>query len=213
MRVSELMSTPAIAVEPDRPLKDVAETMLHHGVSAVPVVDASGETVGILSETDLLRNQARGIKAPSATDARDATVASDLMTRAVISTAPETRFDDLVQLMVVHDVKRVPVVADGHLVGMVTRTDVLRVVTRPDADIEREVAESLRGDGLLIDPIHFDVSHGVLTFTGVSAPGLRAHLRALGHAIAGVIAVEIEAARPGDAQERSPAALSERAVS
>ena len=212
MRVSELMSSPAISVEPDRPLKEVAETMLHHGVSTVPVVDPSGEIIGILSETDLLRFQARRVTDPLATDVPEVTVAADLMTRAVISTAPATAFDDLVQLMVVHDVKRVPVVADGRLVGMVSRTDVVRVLTRPDDDIEREVAESLRHDGLLIDPIHFDVSHGVVTFSGVSAPGLRAHLQAVGHAIAGVIAVEVAAAAPDETQEPFRAPLSKRAV-
>jgi CBS domain-containing protein len=211
MRVSELMSSPAISVEPDRPLKDVAETMLHHGISTVPVVDQSGEIVGILSETDLLRFQARRVTAPQVTDSTEVTVAADLMTRAVISTGPNTAFDDLVQLMVIHDVKRVPVVADGRLVGMVSRTDVVRVLTRSDEDIEREVSESLRHDGLLIDPIRFEVSHGVVTFTGISAPGLRAHLEALGHSIAGVIAVEIATAIPDETQGQFRSMLSEAA--
>jgi len=211
MRVSELMSSPAISVEPDRPLKDVAETMLHHGISTVPVVDQSGEIVGILSETDLLRFQARRVTAPQVTDRTEVTVAADLMTRAVISTGPNTAFDDLVQLMVIHDVKRVPVVADGRLVGMVSRTDVVRVLTRPDEDIEREVSESLRHDGLLIDPIRFEVSHGVVTFTGISAPGLRAHLEALGHSIAGVIAVEIATVVPDETQGQFRSMLSEAA--
>lgn len=211
MRVSELMSSPAISVEPDRPLKDVAETMLHHGISTVPVVDPSGAIVGILSETDLLRFQARRVTAQQVTDSTEVTVAADLMTRAVISTGPNTAFDDLVQLMVIHDVKRVPVVADGRLVGMVSRTDVVRVLTRPDEDIEREVSESLRHDGLLIDPIRFEVSHGVVTFTGISAPGLRAHLEALGHSIAGVIAVEIATAIPDETQGQFRSMLSEAA--
>jgi len=211
MRVSELMSSPAISVEPDRPLKDVAETMLHHGISTVPVVDPSGAIVGILSETDLLRFQARRVTAQQVTDSTEVTVAADLMTRAVISTGPNTAFDDLVQLMVIHDVKRVPVVADGRLVGMVSRTDVVRVLTRSDDDIEREVSESLRHDGLLIDPIRFEVSHGVVTFTGISAPGLRARLEALGHSIAGVIAVEIATAIPDETQGQFRSMLSEAA--
>lgn len=200
MRVGELMSSPAISVEPDRPLKEVAEIMLHHGVSTLPVVNGSGAIVGIVSETDLLRQASRSV-APPVPEEREATTAADLMTRAVISTGPDTRFDDLVHLMVAHDVKRVPVVADGRLAGMVTRSDVVRVLTRPDEDIEREIAEALRRDGLLIDPIHVDVHEGIVTFTGVSAPGLRRHLEALGHAITGVIAVEIATGGPDETRQ------------
>jgi CBS domain-containing protein len=204
MRVNELMSSPAISVEPGRPLKEIAEIMLHHGVSTVPVVDRSDEIIGILSETDLLGIRSHRMAAPLAGDPREVRMASDVMTRAVISTGPETDLDDLVRLMLDHHVKRVPVVADGRLVGMVSRTDVIRVLTRPDDDIAREVTEALRHDGLLIDPIRFEVSQGVVTFWGVSAPGLRAHLRALAHAIAGVIAVDV--AR--DAPERTAELLS-----
>ena len=128
--------------------------MLHHRVSAVPVVDlVPREFVGILSETDLLGVQALRQTVPRVRDARrKVRVASDVMTRAVIVTGPETSVDDLIRLMVDHHVKRVPVVADGRLVGMISRTDVIRVLTRPDDDIEREVSEALRDDGLLDPP-------------------------------------------------------------
>jgi CBS domain-containing protein len=210
MRVNELMSSPAISVEPGLPLKEVAEVMLHHGVSTVPVVDTSDGIIGIVSQTDLLTIQAHRSAAPLAKDEREVRIASDLMTRAVISTAPETSLDDLVRLMLEHNVKRVPVVADGRLIGMISRTDVIRVLTRPDDDIAREVAEALRHDGLLIDPIGFEVSHGVVTFSGVSAPGLRAHLRGLAYAIAGVIGVDVARAVPeGTAEGDSRALLAE----
>jgi CBS domain-containing protein len=191
MRVNDLMSSPPISVRPDRPLKEVAEIMLHHGVSTVPVVDGSDGIVGILSETDLLEIQARSKTARPTRDESEVRIASDVMTKAVISTTPETSMDDLVRLMIEHHVKRLPVVADGRLVGVISRTDVIRVLARPDDDIARELMEGLRHDGLLIDPIGFEVSHGVVTFRGVSAPGLRAHLVALAHAIAGVIAVDV----------------------
>jgi CBS domain-containing protein len=207
MRVNELMSSPAISVEPGRPLKEVAEIMLHHGVSTVPVVDRSDEIIGILSETDLLGIQMHRMAAPLAGDPREVSIASDVMTRAVISTGPETGLDDLVRLMMEHNVKRVPVVADGRLVGMISRTDVIRVLTRPDDDIAREVTEALRHDGLLIDPIRFEVSQGVVTFWGVSAPGLRTHLRALAHTIAGVIAVDVARGAPERSAERRSRAL------
>lgn len=198
MRVNELMSSPPISVNPGRPLKEVAEVMLHHRVSAVPVVDASGEIVGILSEADLLNIQA---PRPAALrlSAREAKVASDVMTKAVIVTRPETTVDDLVRLMIDHHVKRVPVVANGRLVGMISRTDVISILARPDEDIEREVSEALRADGLLLDPIGFEVSRGVVAFSGVSAPGLRAHLQKLADEIPGVIAVDISRDGPARA--------------
>jgi CBS domain-containing protein len=208
MRVNELMSTPPISVSPDRPLKDVAEVMLHHRVTALPVVDASGEIVGIISEADLLGIQASRLAAPLVRNERQVRVASDVMTRVVIVTGPETTVDDLVRLMVDHHVKRVPVVANGRLFGMISRTDVISVLARPDEDIEREMSEALRTDGLLIDPIGFEVLKGVVALWGVSAPGLQAHLQKLAYRIPGVIAVDITRDEPERAAElRSRASL------
>jgi CBS domain-containing protein len=173
-------------------------------------VDPSGEIVGILSETDLLEVQALRQAVPRVRDASEVRIASDVMTRAVIVTGPETSVDDLIRLMVDHHVKLVPVVADGRLVGMISRTDVIRVLTRPDDDIEREVSEALRTDGLLIDPIGFEVSQGVVAFWGVSAPGLRAHLQDLAYGIPGVIAVDITRDEPERSAElRSRASFAE----
>jgi hypothetical protein len=183
--------------------------MLHHRVSAVPVVDASGEIIGILSEADLLAIQAPALAAPLVRNEREARVASDVMTKTVIVTGPDTTVDDLVRLMVDHHVKRVPVVANGRLFGMISRTDVISVLARPDDDIEREVSEALRTDGLLIDPIGFEVSQGVVAFWGVSAPGLQAHLQRLAHRVPGVIAVDITRDEPEGAALLPRASLSD----
>lgn len=207
MRVMDLMSSPPITVEADRPLKEVAEVLLHHGVSSVPV-DASGRVVGILSETDLLDIESRRHVTRRADGYGEAKVASDVMTKAVIATSPEVQVDDLIRLMTEHRVKRVPVVGDGRLVGVISRTDVIRMLTRADEDIAREVTEVMRNDGLLIDPIRFDVRQGVVTFWGVTAPALRAHLAAAAHEIPGVIAVDVSLeapdTRPPDHRENHP---------
>ena len=163
MRVNELMSSPPISVNPGRPLKEVAEVMLHHRVSAVPVVDASGEIVGILSEADLLTIQA---PRPAALrlSAREAKVASDVMTKAVIVTRPETTVDDLVRLMIDHHVKRVPVVANGRLVGMIEPD---RRDQRPRASGRRHRARGVGGIACRRSPPRPDRVRGLARDRGV----------------------------------------------
>lgn len=188
MRVRDVMAAAPARVGPDTPLKLVASTLLHHGVGAVPVIDAGERLMGIVSESDLLEVEAgnEGRVAPPTVR-----VARDVMTRTVITVGPDVTLPEAVRLMRAHAVRHVPVAEDGRLVGMLQATDLVRVLARPDEDIAREIECVLRDDGLLIDPIRSSVADGVVTFSGVSAPGLRRHLVDVGRSIPGVVAVEV----------------------
>jgi CBS domain-containing protein len=146
MNAHDLMSTDVVTVAPETPLRDVAKTLLRHRISAVPVVDDGGALVGIVSEGDLvgrkkteretrsewwLMHLAEGeplnneylahLQSPLA-------VAREIMSSPVIAVSEDTPMDDIATLMGAHRVKRLPVLRDGHLVGVVRRADLLRTI-------------------------------------------------------------------------------------
>jgi CBS domain-containing protein len=136
------MSTALLTVERSTPVREVIRLLIEHRVSGVPVVQ-DGAVVGIISEGDLiLRERAyrqRGGMAflaqqlfadheKLALEYRKAhgLVAEDVMTEPVITVLPGTPVEEIAHLMAERQIKRVPVVEDGHLVGIVSRGDVLR---------------------------------------------------------------------------------------
>lgn len=129
LRARDVMSAPVITVGPEAPIREVADTLTRHRISAVPVV-ASGAVVGLVSEYDLL--------------ARTGRVAGDVMTTALISVTEDTPIDDIRHLLVDRRIRRVPVLAGGALVGIVSRTDVVALLA---TEWVCEVCgEAVRGD-------------------------------------------------------------------
>jgi len=146
MNARDLMTTDVVKVTPETPLRDVAKTLLTHQISAVPVIDASGGLVGMVSEGDLvgrkrteretrsewwLMRLAEGeplnseflahLQSPLA-------VAREVMTSPVVAVSEDTRIDEIAGLMATHRIKRLPVLRDGHVVGIVRRADLLRTI-------------------------------------------------------------------------------------
>ncbi|MFI9846627.1 CBS domain-containing protein [Nonomuraea sp. NPDC051941] len=158
------MSTEVVSVAGDTPFKDVADTLIRYGVSAVPVVD-DDHVIGVVSEADLLckeefreRYYAEGYKPPlrarlrhrlsedgSASRRKAAgDTAAQLMTAPAV-TVPDTASAVMAaRQMDEHGVKRLIVVADdGTLQGVVSRRDLIKVFVRPDSDIAREIREDV----------------------------------------------------------------------
>ena len=150
MRARRIMSTTLFTVERTTPVREVIRLLIEQRISGVPVVD-DGRVVGIISEGDLiLRERAyrqRGGMAflaqqlfadheKQAVEYRKAhgLVAEDVMSRPVISVPPGTPVEEIAHMMAERQIKRIPVVEDGRLVGIVSRGDVLR------AAYERELA-------------------------------------------------------------------------
>jgi len=152
MKARDVMVSPVITVKPSSLVKDVAGIFLKRHVSAAPVVDDEGQLVGIVSEGDLLHRQEAGTERKRSwwlrlmTDddvlARDYTKAharkvGDLMTRNVITATPETELGDIAMLLEKHAIKRVPIMQDGRLVGIVSRANLIQAVasSRPELQV------------------------------------------------------------------------------
>lgn len=110
----DVMSAPVITVGPDTPVVEVAETLTRHQISAVPVVDAAGAVLGLVSEYDLL--------------AKPGALAREVMVSALITVSRETAIADVRHLLVERRIRRVPVLDAGRLVGIVSRSDVIALM-------------------------------------------------------------------------------------
>jgi CBS domain-containing protein len=131
LAVRDLMTERPRSVAPDAALRDAALDMVRAGVAGLPVVEADGRVVGMLSQRELLQHLltkylARG-GAPAAQppDARPRQV-RDVMTRQVMCVSPDQPVAEVAAMMTNKDVDRVPVVRDGRLVGFLTRGDIVR---------------------------------------------------------------------------------------
>jgi CBS domain-containing protein len=120
------MVTPVVSFHPTDPLRKVVDVLLRRGFSGAPITDSSGRVVGILSELDCMRWIA-GRSYDQEPNALGITVA-DVMSDPCALAHPEMDLFGLVHLFLNAGVRRLPVVADEHLVGIVTRRDVLRVI-------------------------------------------------------------------------------------
>jgi NADH dehydrogenase len=116
LRMRDVMTTDVITVPPTMPVRDVAALLGERRLAGVPVVDDGGRVLGMISELDVM--------------SREGATAADIMTRDVTSVAEDTDVDEVSQLFVNQRLRRVPVLAGERLVGLVSRSDVLRGVLR-----------------------------------------------------------------------------------
>lgn len=115
MKVGEIMTRDVASVLDYTPARQVAQLLAQRRISGLPVVDVDGHMVGLVSEYDLIAK-------PEARTARD------LMTRDVISVTEEDTVEAVRQLMLDRKIKRVPVLRDQTLVGIVSRADLVREI-------------------------------------------------------------------------------------
>lgn len=143
MHVKDVMTTPVISIAPSTSIHDAATLMLAHRISGLPVVDADGGLIGMITEGDLLRRTELGTarhrpwwleflagpgKVADDYVQSHAHNADEVMTTDVVTASPGDSLEDVVQLMSKRRVKRLPVVDDGRLVGVVARSDLLRAL-------------------------------------------------------------------------------------
>ncbi len=210
MRARELMSTPVVTVFPEANLKEVAECLVAHRVSGVPVVDHFGRLVGIISESDLVskleyEDKGQGLvglldhlaHAVGADRKLRARTAAELMTSGVVTTGPDASVREMIHLMTSHGINRIPIVESGRVIGIVTRADILRTLIRPDAAITEDVRWRLLHE-LWIDPTVLAIStlDGTVTISGEVATRSEAEL--IKHWVAsteGVVGIEAQGLR------------------
>jgi CBS domain-containing protein len=179
--VKDVMTTQVVWVEQDAPFAAIAAALHEYRVSAFPVLDDAGQVIGVVSESDLLAKLAlsggenempgrvAGILHQHQMEKARAVTAADLMTSPAATVSPDDTLEQAAQLMYQRKVKRLPVVdADNHLVGIITRADVLAVYDRPDKEIGEEIRNDIAVCESLADAERFDVSvtDGVVTLTG-----------------------------------------------
>jgi CBS domain-containing protein len=146
MIASDVMSTEVVSAGPDMPVRDVARLLLAHGISAVPVLDPDGAVIGMVSEGDLvgrgemerlarqdwwlrlLADGAQGDNPLLRGLGTGTSCARDVMTSPVVTVSDTTDLREIARLLSEHHIKRVPVLRDGKVVGIVSRADLLRAV-------------------------------------------------------------------------------------
>lgn len=183
--VKDMMTAKVIWVRKDTPFAAMAAALRQYRVSAFPVLNEAGQVVGVVSEADLLTKEALGGGAEEVpgmitglTRRREykkalGTTAGELMTSPAITISPNATAERAARLMYLHRVKRLPVVdAHRHLVGIISRADVLSVFGRADEDIRQEILADVLLTGVLTHPdtIGVSVKDGVVTLTGVAEP-------------------------------------------
>jgi CBS domain-containing protein len=201
--VKHVMTTRVISIEHDAPFAAIAAAFEEYRVSAFPVVNESGEVVGVVSEADLLPKLALGggddhmpgmiggILHHQQLEKARATTAGDLMTAPAVTVYPQDTVEHAARLMYLHRVKHLPVVdADNHLAGIISRADVLSVFSRADKDIRAEVMADVALSTSSADEIEVAVRDGIVTLAGTADTGEKAHdiARRVRH-IEGVVAV------------------------
>jgi CBS-domain-containing membrane protein len=194
MNAADMMTSPVVTIGPQATVRDAAWTMLTHRISAVPVLDGQRRLVGILSEGDLLRRAETGTQrrrswwgmfglgseqlAAEFVKSHGRKVA-DVMSRNVITAREHTPAPEIARLMETHGIKRVPIVADGKLVGIVSRADFLTALTgvqqaataanRDDAALRAAIVARL-GRMPWIQPsiVNVAVRDGIVELTGLT---------------------------------------------
>lgn len=216
MKAADVMTHDVKVIESDASVAKAVRLMLNNGFSGLPVVDAQGKLVGMLTEGDLLRRTETGtekrrprwlefLAGPgrlaeeyARTHARRV---DDVMTADVTSVGEETPVEQIVQIMERRRIKRVPVVRGGKVVGIVSRANLLRALARlwrepepasiDDGALRERILAELEKQGWAPrSGIHVSVQNRVVEFTGaIMDERERAALRVLAENIPGVKAV------------------------
>lgn len=141
MKAADVMTTGAATVRPDAPVTEAARIMLEHRISGLPVVDSGGKLVGIITERDFLRRRngtrnrltdvfGEGASAKAALAELRSRRVEELMTKDPLTIGVDTPADEIAKIMERENIKRLPVIAEGAIVGIVSRANLLLAIVR-----------------------------------------------------------------------------------
>jgi CBS domain-containing protein len=178
--VADVMTRRVATVTEETTYKQIVETLTKNGVSAVPVVDLDQHVIGVVSEADLLHKvDIAGLEPHGwplerkrtriAREKANADFAGDLMTVPPITVTESDSVAVAARLMDTEQVKRLPVVdSEGRLVGIVSRSDLLRPYLRTDEDLREEISQGVLLRTMWMDPREFTVAvdQGIVTIRG-----------------------------------------------
>jgi CBS domain-containing protein len=181
--VKDVMTTRVVSVNKNISVKEIAASLRRYRVSAFPVIDDDRTVIGVVSEADLLTKQAleasdgkeprpvSGLRHRKDRSKFGAITAAELMNSCAVTISPDEPVTHAARLMYTCEVKLLPVVdAGNHLVGIVSRADVLSAYDRPDAEIRREIQEKVIPEKAVTDADRFAVTvtvdDGIVTLEG-----------------------------------------------
>jgi predicted transcriptional regulator len=147
---------------PTASLKEAAFHLREFRLSGLPVVDAEGKLLGVVSQSDLLR-------ADAASPQRAPRSVADVMSAPALVTGPEVSLADAERVMVARDVTRLPVLSAGRLVGVVSRSDVVAALAVPDAELVAAARAILARQPLERSGVSVAVSGGRVRLGGALA--------------------------------------------
>lgn len=202
--VADLMTTEVVSVDETAGFKQMVELIKQHRISALPVVDGQRRVIGVVSEADLILKEDRidlgeqhvfeSHRRRQERERAGGTTARELASVPAVTIGPGDSVREAAKLMHDRAIKRLPVVdGDGRLVGVISRSDVLRVFMRSDDEIRREIVEDVIRRTMLLGapPLVISVTDGIVTATGEVDRKTDAEiLTRLSAAVAGVVAVE-----------------------
>jgi len=224
MKARDVMTQPVVSVRPDAPVREVAALMLERHISGVPVADALGRVLGVVSEGDFIRRPEIETDAPGSRwlrlftsledQARDyikthGLTAADIMTAPAITVAADAPLAVVARLMGSRSIKRLPVLEGDRLIGIVTRADLLRAVYRhpepaasaSDGEIRSAIVSILEKEDWAAGAIvEVQVTHGRVQLWGsVESDTQRDALLLAAKSVPGVASVEahLTRIRPG----------------
>jgi CBS domain-containing protein len=222
MKIKDVMTTEVLTVREKATFKDIVDLLVEYRVSGVPVVDAEGTLLGLVTEADLVSKEAFDLRhrrplsavtelmSGSTRWSRKAAglTADQVMTSRVVTARPDEDVRVAARRMLDRGVKRLPVVEDGKLVGIVSRQDLLRLFHRSDADILAELEVKLASPLWAPEDhaVTATVTDGVVTLRGrVRWSGEVPVIVGLASDVPGVVQVESEVTYDAeDGQERPP---------
>lgn len=202
MKVQEIMTHDVVTIGPEADIRDVARILVDAGVSGLPVCGAQRELLGVVSEGDIVQKEAGAPprrwhflgRTDGAEEKAKATKVRDAMTSPVVTISPHSSVAQAARTMTELGIKRLPVVRDGTLVGIVSRTDLVRAFVRTDEEIRREIREDVLRRTLWLEvpeAIGVDVERGAVRLTGELRSELDADLLPrLVARVPGVVSVE-----------------------
>lgn len=193
MKARDVMVSPVITVKPYSSVRDVAKLLIEKRISAVPVVGDDGKLAGMISEGDLMHRSETGTERQHSWWLRpiagESTLASeyiqnhthkisDLMRRKVITAKPDTPLSEIAVLMERNGIKRVPIMQDGELVGIVSRANLVQAIASAPTGLEVPLADEAIRDKLIAklqaqpwahtDRFNVTVHNGVVSFWGIA---------------------------------------------
>lgn len=127
----EIMQSPVLAATPRASLRDLAARLVTSEFSGMPVADLDGRVVGVITEADIIRALLEGKRLENLT-------AGEVMTGPAVTVDAKTPLEEVMKSLVEHRIVRVPVTADGRLIGIIARRDLIRALIEPEFMVFRE---------------------------------------------------------------------------